>query len=117
MAVHVSCPFDNTGLSTFVTLRCVFAKLSQPRNILSPCTYQTSVDWLTPFTPCSLSFSQTGSTVIGLFGFSGYNFPVNGLHNCVFCSQSTGQPTHFFTGQVPQTGGEGTYTASVIGSV
>ncbi|MEW5300835.1 MAG: hypothetical protein WDW36_003735 [Sanguina aurantia] len=61
--------------------------------------------------------AQTGSTVIGLFGFSGYNFPVNGLHNCVFCSQSTGQPTHFFTGQVPQTSGEGTYTASVIGSV
>lgn len=59
--------------------------------------------------------AQAGATLIGIFGFNGYNYPKDGYSDCEFCQQSTGKPVHYFMGKVPRHHTEGASTASIIG--
>jgi hypothetical protein len=62
--------------------------------------------------------SQIGATVIGVFGFGGYDRPreEESYDSCRFCGLSTGGHIPFFnSGIVPQAGTEAAFTASVIG--
>ncbi|KAJ9508211.1 hypothetical protein QJQ45_021608 [Haematococcus lacustris] len=60
--------------------------------------------------------AQLGSTLIGIFGFAGYVPPRERFQDCMFCGLSTGYKTPFFPSmEVPISGTESRYTASVIG--
>ncbi|KAL6757306.1 hypothetical protein V8C86DRAFT_2626506 [Haematococcus lacustris] len=60
--------------------------------------------------------AQLGSTLIGIFGFAGYVPPRERFQDCMFCGLSTGHKTPFFPSmEVPISGTESRYTASVIG--
>lgn len=60
--------------------------------------------------------AQVASTLIAGLGFDGYDRPSGGLSDCVFCTMSSGNHNPFWPSrEVPLSGTESAYTASVIG--
>lgn len=64
----------------------------------------------------AFALAQLGATLIGLFGFGGYELPIDYFDNCHFCGLSTGGKVPFFPqGKVPRALTESVFTSSVIG--
>lgn len=62
--------------------------------------------------------AQFFSTLIAVFGFNGYTFPPDAIDDCQMCQLSSGGYNPFFNKrEVPITGTESQFTASVIGSL